>query len=68
MGRRRRGTVAAFDEFVGLGEIEADGERLAFHCTQLEDGTRSVEVGRAVEFVVTAGPFAAPEATAITKL
>ena len=34
------GVVAAFDADVGLGEVTADsGERLAFHCTAIADGT-----------------------------
>jgi cold shock CspA family protein len=46
-----RGTVAAFDGAVGLGEIDAaDGRRLPFHCVEIADGTRTIDVGVAVEF------------------
>ena len=56
----------AFDEFVGLGEIDAAGERVRFHCTQIADGTRTIEVGAPVEFALVLGPTGRPEATAIT--
>jgi cold shock CspA family protein len=45
------GTVAAFDESVGLGEIDtADGRRLPFHCIAIADGSRTISVGATVEF------------------
>jgi len=45
------GTVTAFDDPRGLGTITADdGEVYAFHCTQIADGTRTIEVGTAVRF------------------
>lgn len=45
------GTVIAFDAAVGLGEIErADGVRFPFHCIEIADGTRTVDVGAAVRF------------------
>ena len=44
------GTVTAFDEYVGLGEVTtADGSYL-FHCVEIADGTRTIEVGTDVEF------------------
>ena len=47
----RSGTVVDFDAVVGLGEIEAgDGHRYPFHCIVIADGTRTIEVGRAVVF------------------
>jgi CspA family cold shock protein len=46
------GRVSAFDGLVGLGEItDADGAVWPFHCVEITDGSRSVEVGAAVEFV-----------------
>jgi CspA family cold shock protein len=57
-GWRRFGRVVAFDETVGLGEIEGDGEpavRYPFHCTQIADGTRVVAVGAVVSFGLLAG-------------
>lgn len=51
------GTVVAFDEHRGLGEIEVgDGRRFPFHCTQIADGTRTIAVGAAVQFTLMAGP------------
>lgn len=46
-----RGTVTEFDEYVGLGEVEdTDGRRYLFHCVEIADGSRSIDVGTAVEF------------------
>ena len=51
-----KGMVELFDADVGLGEIRGeDGRRYPFHCTQIVDGSRRVEVGTRVEFVVGAG-------------
>lgn len=45
------GVVTAFDDPVGVGIITADdGAELAFHCTQLVDGTRTIAVGTRVSF------------------
>ncbi len=47
----RRGTVAAFDEPVGLGTIvAADGTEYGFHCIEIADGSRTVGVGAQVQF------------------
>ncbi len=60
------GTVIAFDAHRGLGEIEtADGRRYPFHCTRIADGSRTVPVGAAVEFVVVPGLPGRWEAAAI---
>ena len=49
------GTVTAFDEHVGLGEITADdGEVIAFQCIGIADGTRKIDVGTAVTFELLA--------------
>ena len=46
-----RGAVIAFDRQVGLGEVRAaDGTVYPFHCIEIADGTRDIEVGAAVEF------------------
>ncbi len=63
-----RGTVIAFDEERGLGELDAEGTRYAFHCTALIDGTRSIEVGAAVTFGLRPGGMGQWEATAIEKV
>ena len=63
------GTVATFDVDSGLGTVavsdpdrtvavsDPDGTSYGFHCTEIADGTRSIEVGTQVAFVVgPAGP------------
>jgi CspA family cold shock protein len=63
------GIVATFDEARGVGEISTDdGTAYPFHCTQIADGTRTIEVGAAVNFEVIPGHLGHWEATAITKL
>jgi cold shock CspA family protein len=50
------GTVAAFDEAKGYGTVRSDGgEEFFFHCTEVLDGSRTIEVNAAVEFDVAAG-------------
>ena len=61
-----RGTVTAFDEHRGIGELTADdGATYPFHCTAIADGTRTIAVGAAVEFAVVAGHLGRWEAAAI---
>ncbi len=61
------GTVTAFDDRRGVGEITAAGTVYAFHCTQLADGTRTIALGTPVEFEVVAGNRGQWEAARITK-
>ena len=64
-----KGTIADFDEHVGLGTVRAeDGRELSFHCTQLLDGTRTIDVGARVRFVVVAGHLGRWEAARVEKL
>lgn len=51
------GVVAEFDEHVGLGVVTSseDGRRYPFHCTQIADGTRTIDVGAPVAFEVVPG-------------
>lgn len=45
------GTVTSFDDYVGLGEVETDdGSQYLFHCAEIADGTRLIDVGTVVEF------------------
>jgi CspA family cold shock protein len=61
------GVVAEFDADKGFGSVEAeDGRRLFFHCTQIADGTRTIDVGTPVTFEVVAGHLGRYEATAVT--
>lgn len=49
------GTVAAFDEAVGLGTIAGtDGRDYLFHCVEIADGSRTIVVGVDVEFTTRA--------------
>jgi cold shock CspA family protein len=64
-----RGTVTAFDEPRGWGElVTADGRTLPFHCTQIADGTRTIDVGTVVEHDVRPGGLGRWEAGQVTKL
>lgn len=60
------GAVTAFDKPAGLGVITgSDGRAYPFHCTAIADGTRDIEVGKAVTFTVAAGHLGRLEASAI---
>jgi len=62
------GRVVAFDEHVGLGEVEGeDGRRYPFHCTQIADGTRTIAVDAAVTFEVGPGHLGRWEATHVSS-
>lgn len=52
------GQVESYDFDRGLGEVsDGHGTTWMFHCTALVDGTRRIEAGRAVAFVIgAAGP------------
>ena len=53
MGEALRGTISNFDADVGLGDlVAADGTIYPFHCVELTDGTRTIDVGTAVTFEV----------------
>jgi cold shock CspA family protein len=50
-GSGRRGVVAAFDEQSGLGVVAThDGIEHAFHCVEIADGSRTIDVGTEVSF------------------
>lgn len=62
------GRVTAFDAHVGLGEVTTEtGETLMFHCAEIQDGSRSIEIGQSVRFVVRS-KFGRDEAFAIDKV
>ena len=45
------GTVTQFDDAEGLGTVTAvDGREYLFHCIEIADGTRTIDVGQAVRF------------------
>ena len=63
------GTVTAFDDPRGLGEVTAaDGTTYPFHCTAVADGSRTIEVGASVRFEVVAGRMGRWEATALATV
>lgn len=62
-----RGVVTAFDDPRGLGSIRRDdGTDYPFHCTAVADGSRSIAIGSAVSFSVSAGRMGRWEAVAIS--
>jgi cold shock CspA family protein len=60
------GTVTGFDEDRGWGTLESGGRDYPFHCTQIADGTRTIDVGAEVAFEVTAAQGGRWEARAVT--
>ena len=53
MNRVITGTVSAFDAAAGLGVVTGvDGTEYPFHCVEIADGTRVIDVGAEVEFDV----------------
>lgn len=50
----RRGTVTDFDEVRGLGQVvdDASGEGFDFHCIEIADGSRAIDVDTPVAFEV----------------
>jgi len=64
-----KGTIAAFDEQAGFGTVRAaDGRELFFHCTQLTNGTRTIEVGTRVRFEIVPAPLGRWEAARVEEL
>jgi cold shock CspA family protein len=62
------GTVMSFDADRGVGVVaDQDGRELFFHCTAITDGSRQVEAGRAVSFVVGPGHRGLLEARSVEK-
>jgi cold shock CspA family protein len=61
------GVVASFNSHRGLGYIAAGDEQYLFHCAEIVDLTREIEVGARVSFV-EAHRFGNLEASEIVKL
>lgn len=55
--------MQSFDDATGLGVLESGGDTWPFHCTALADGSRTVAVANAVDFVLRAGHHGRWEAT-----
>lgn len=63
------GTVVDFDEHRGYGTVRAaEGRELFFHCTAIADGSRRIDVGAAVVFVVAPGHLGRWEAAVVEAL
>jgi cold shock CspA family protein len=59
----RTGHVTDFDDPRGLGTVlSEDGRRYGFHCTAIADGTRRIDVGVPVTFVLAPGHLGRLEA------
>ncbi|MGH9300320.1 MAG: hypothetical protein ACRD0I_10755 [Acidimicrobiales bacterium] len=64
-----RGRVSEFDSEVGLGRVTTpDGRSFGFHCAQIADGSRNIEVGTPVAFQVVPGHLGSWEAVRITPV
>ena len=63
------GRVETFDEPAGLGVVRADsGRELAFHCTAIADGSRSIAEGARVAFLVVPGAAGRWEASRLVTV
>lgn len=61
-----RAVVVAFDAHVGLGRVRTeDGAEVLFHCAEIADGSRSIEVGAAVTCEIRE-KFGRPEAFSVS--
>lgn len=47
--------------------VDQDGQSYPFHCTAIADGSRSIEAGAAVDFVVVAGRRGRWEASGLSR-
>jgi CspA family cold shock protein len=64
---RHEGVVVEFDAFVGLGYVSAaNSDKYLFHCIEIADGSRDIEVGCVVSFE-TIERFQHAEARQIVK-
>jgi cold shock CspA family protein len=63
------GRVASFDQRRGLGTVADDtGTSYGFHATAIADGSRRIEVGRAVTFAVAPGRRGVYEARSLVPV
>jgi len=59
---RRAGRVRDYDEPAGYGTVVSEEGEWFFHCTAIADGSRSITVGAAVDFVLRPGHLGRMEA------
>jgi cold shock CspA family protein len=62
-----QGSVVSFDDARGWGTVEAAGRSFPFHCTQILDGTRTIEVGAEVTFEIRPGGAGRWEAAGLSR-
>lgn len=62
------GTVTTYDAARGLGTVSDGHAEHAFHCTALSDGSRRIEEGTKVAYVLVRHHTGRLEARAVTKL
>jgi cold shock CspA family protein len=61
--RSHAGVVTSFDTDAGVGVVTAvDGSSYPFHCTAIFDGSRRIDGGTTVRFLVVPGQLGALEA------
>jgi cold shock CspA family protein len=60
--------VAQYDSDRGLGFVVAGDESFRFHATAIADGSRQIEAGRRVTFVLAPGPGGVLEARGLTPV
>ena len=68
LGVPQIGRVASFDSAGGLGTVVAGGAQYRFHCTAIADGSREIEPGTLVAFVVVAGLGGVLEGRSVTAV
>jgi cold shock CspA family protein len=68
MAAIRLGVVHEFDAERGLGTVASDGEVWTFHCTAIADGSRHIDTGVPVAFLVVPSLGGALEAREVRKL
>jgi CspA family cold shock protein len=62
------GTVVAFDDAKGWGTVRDDeGVEHFFHCTAIADGTRTIDVGTAVQYEIVPGHLGRWEAARLER-
>ena len=64
---RLLGHVEKFDFDRGIGMIWSRGQAFMFHCAEIVHGTRDINIGESVSFIV-AHRFGLVEASEIEKL
>ena len=64
-----RATITLFDAKRGDGELESEnGQLYWFHCVEIADGSRDIDVGVAVDMVPRVGLRGRDEASQIHKV